>query len=119
MSRAGMKRKMSMRCFQALQIRKGIKKQFKGRCGYCGVFGHKAANCPNNKSNQKMGPKGKPEKRRCKKLKRTINKRVRLICQKYDATIAVNWDILHGTAQSPMRMLIFLEKMSKTGNSPK
>ena len=35
-----------------------------------------------------------------------------------DAIIAVNLDILHGTAQSPVRMLILLEKMSKTGNLP-
>ena len=28
------------------------KKAFKGCCGYCGEFGHKAANCPNKKSNQ-------------------------------------------------------------------
>ena len=35
--------------------KKGPKKAFKGRCGYCGEFGHKAADCPNNKSNQKKG----------------------------------------------------------------
>ena len=42
--------------------KKGHKKQFKRRCGYCGEFEHKAANCPNKKSSQKKGPKGKPEK---------------------------------------------------------
>ena len=35
--------------------KKGHKKQFKGRCGYCGEFGHEAANCPNKKSSQKKG----------------------------------------------------------------
>ena len=30
--------------------KKGQKKQFKGRCGYCGEIGHKAANCPDKKS---------------------------------------------------------------------
>ena len=34
-------------------------KAFKGCCGYCGEFGHKAADCPNKKSNQNKGPKGK------------------------------------------------------------
>ena len=42
--------------------KKGHKKQFKARCGYCGEFGHKVANCPNKKSSQKKGPKDKPEK---------------------------------------------------------
>ena len=99
--------------------KKGHKKQFKGRCGYCGEFGHKAANCPNKKSSQKKGPKDKPEKGRCKRLKGTIKERERLICRKLDATIVVKWDIWHGTTRSPARMLILLEKMSKTGNSPK
>ena len=27
------------------------KKEFKGHCGYCGEFGHKAADCPNKKNN--------------------------------------------------------------------
>ena len=99
--------------------KKGYKKQFKGRCGYCGEFGHNAGNCPNKKSSQKKGPKGKIENRRCKRLKGTIEERERLICQNLDAIIAVNLDILHRTAQSPARTLILLEKMSKTGNSPK
>ena len=43
--------------------KKGHKKQFKGQCGYCGEFGHKAANCPNKKSNQKEGSKDKSEKK--------------------------------------------------------
>ena len=39
--------------------KKGPKKVFKGRCGYCGEFGHKAADCPNKKSNQNKGQKPK------------------------------------------------------------
>ena len=35
--------------------KKGHTKQFKGRYGYCGEFGPKAANCPNKKSNKKRG----------------------------------------------------------------
>ena len=30
--------------------KKGPKKPFKGRCGYCGEFGHKTADCPNKKA---------------------------------------------------------------------
>ena len=48
--------------FASPNNKKGHKNQFKGRCGYCGEFGHKAANCPNKKSSQKKGPKGKTEK---------------------------------------------------------
>ena len=39
--------------------KKGTKKAFKGRCGYCGEFGHKAVDCPNKKSNQNKGQKPK------------------------------------------------------------
>ena len=39
--------------------KKRAQKAFKGHCGYCGEFGHKAANCPNKKSNQNKGPKPK------------------------------------------------------------
>ena len=39
--------------------KEGPKKAFKGRCGYCGEFGHKAADCPNKKSNQNKGQKPK------------------------------------------------------------
>ena len=38
--------------FASPSNKKGPKKAFKGRCGYCGEFGHKAADCPNKKSNQ-------------------------------------------------------------------
>ena len=78
--------------------KKGHKKQFKGRCGYFGEFGHKAANCPKKKSNQKEDSKDKSEKRRQKNLKRTVKERATLICQKLDATIVVNWFILLRTA---------------------
>ena len=37
--------------FASPPIKKGVKKAFKGRCGSCGEFGHKAADCPNKKSN--------------------------------------------------------------------
>ena len=44
--------------------KKGPKKAFKGRCGYCGEFGHKAADCPNKKSNQNKGQKPKNQQKK-------------------------------------------------------
>ena len=43
--------------FTSPSNKKGPKKAFKGHCGYCGEFGHKAADCPNKKSNQNKGQK--------------------------------------------------------------
>ena len=45
--------------FASPSYKKGPKKAFKGCCGYCGEFGHKAADCPNKKSNQNKGQKSK------------------------------------------------------------
>ena len=66
--------------FASPNNKKGHEKQFKGRCGYCGEFGHKAVFCPSKKSDQIRGHKGKTEKRRCKRLKETIKERERWIC---------------------------------------
>ena len=45
--------------FTSQSNKKKPKKPFKGCYGYCGEFGHKAADCPNKKSNQNKGSKGK------------------------------------------------------------
>ena len=50
--------------FASPSNKKGPKKAFKGRCGYCGEFGHKAADCPNKKSNQNKGQKPKTHKKK-------------------------------------------------------
>ena len=44
--------------------KKGSKKAFKGRCGYCGEFGHKAVDCPNKKRNQNKGQKPKNQQKK-------------------------------------------------------
>ena len=44
--------------------KKGPKKAFKGHCGYCGEFGHKAADCPNKKSNQNKAQKPKNQQKK-------------------------------------------------------
>ena len=48
--------------FQAMKQAKGW--DFKRRCGYCGEFGHKAADCPNKKSNQNKGQKPKNQQKK-------------------------------------------------------
>ena len=50
--------------------KKGQKKQFKGRCGYCGEIGHKAANCPDKKSNKKEDSQDKSDKKETQKPKK-------------------------------------------------
>ena len=47
--------------FASPSSKKKPKKAFKGHCGYCGELGHKAADCPNKKSNQNKGQKAKNE----------------------------------------------------------
>ena len=89
--------------FASPDKKKGHEKEVQGHCGYCGELGHKAANCPNKKSKQKEDSKDKSEKRRHKNLKRTVKERARLICQKLDAIIVVNWVILLVTKICPSR----------------
>ena len=57
--------------FASLSNKKGHKKAFKGCCGYCGEFGHKAADCPNKKSNQNKGQKSKNQQRKNNRVKGT------------------------------------------------
>ena len=51
--------------------KKGSKKAFKARCGYCREFGHKAANCLNKKSNQNKGQKSKTQRKKNSMVKGT------------------------------------------------
>ena len=50
--------------FSSPSNKNGPKKAFKGCWGYCGEFGHKAADCPNKKSNQNKGQKPKNQQKR-------------------------------------------------------
>ena len=58
-----------MHCLLAL-LKKGHKKQCKGRCGYCGEIGHKAANCPEKKSKKKEDSKDKSDKKEVQEPKK-------------------------------------------------
>ena len=57
--------------FASPSNKKGPKKAFKGCCGYCGEFGHKAADCPNKKSNQNKGQKSKTHQKKSNMAKGT------------------------------------------------
>ena len=50
--------------FASPSNKKGPKKAFKGCCGYCGEFGHKAADCPNKKSKKNKGQKSKTHQKK-------------------------------------------------------
>ena len=50
--------------FACQSNKKGPKKAFKGCCGYCGEFGHRAADCPNKKSNQNKDQKSKTHQKK-------------------------------------------------------
>ena len=50
--------------FASPSNKKGPKKALKGRCGYCGEFRHKAADCPNKKNNQNKGQKSKNQQKK-------------------------------------------------------
>ena len=50
--------------FSSPSNKRGPKKAFKGHIGYCGEFGHKAADCPNKKSNQNKGQKSKTHQKK-------------------------------------------------------
>ena len=51
--------------------KKKPKKAFKGCCGYCGEFGHKAADCPNKKATKIRAQMVKMITKRSRVLKET------------------------------------------------
>ena len=50
--------------FTSHSNKKKSKKQFKGHCGYSGEYGHKAADCPDKKSSQNKGSRGKSSQKK-------------------------------------------------------
>ena len=57
--------------FTSQSYKKKPKKAFKGHCGYCGEFGHNAADCPNKKATKIRAQKAKMSSKRNKVLKET------------------------------------------------
>ena len=103
--------------FTSQSNKKRPKKAFKGCCGYCGEFGHKAADCPNKQSNQNKGQKGKNEHKKNTVLKETLKERDIRIYPKLNVLTLENMDILHMIAQKHVIMLTLLKKVSKTTKS--
>ena len=68
--------------FTSQSNKKKPKKEFKGCCGYCGEFGHKAADCPNKKATKIRAQKAKMRTKRNRVLKGTTTERDIGICQK-------------------------------------
>ena len=68
--------------FASPSNKKKHKMQLKGCYTYCGEFGCKAADCPNKKSNQDMGSKGNPTRKRNTVLKVSTREKDIKICLK-------------------------------------
>ena len=96
--------------------KKGSKKAFKGRCGYCGEFGHKAADCPNKKSNQNKGQKSKIQQKKKQHGKGDSKGKGHSDMSKLNVLIVENMGILPVTARKHEIMRILLEKVSKRAN---
>ena len=102
--------------FASPSNKKGPKKAFKGRCGYCGEFGHKAADCPKKKSNQNKGQKSKTHQKKKQHGKGDSKGKGHLDMSKINVLIVENMGILLMTARKHAIMLILLKKVSKRVN---
>ena len=102
--------------FASPSNKKGPKKAFKGRCGYCGEFGHKAADCPNKKSNQNKGQKSKTHQKKKQHGKGDSKGKGHLDMSKIKCLIVENMGILLVTARKHAITLILLKKVSKRVN---
>ena len=80
--------------FRSHSNKKNPKKQFKGHCGYCGEFGHKAADCPSKKSNQNKGAKENLSRKRNRILKERVKEKDIKICPTLSVTIVENMGIM-------------------------
>ena len=100
--------------FTSQSNEKRPKKALKGCCGYCGEFGHKAADCPNKKETKIRAQKENLSIKRNRVLKETTKERDTRVCQKLNVSIVVNMDIMCMTVWKHAIMLILLKKVSKT-----
>ena len=102
--------------FASPSNKKGPKKAFKGCCGYCVEFRHKAAGCPNKKNNQNKGQKSKTLQKKKQHGKGAPKAKDISICPKLNVLIVENMGILPMTAQKHVITLTLLEKVSKKVN---
>ena len=102
--------------FASPSNKKEPKKAFKGRCGYCGEFGHKAADCPNKKSNQNKGQKAKTQQKKKQYGKGNSKGKGHLDMSKIKCFNCGEYGHLPVTAQKHAITLILLKKVSKRVN---
>ena len=88
---------MDMSFTQVESNKKKPKKAFKGSCGYCGEFGHKAAECPNQKGTKIRAQEENLSTKRSRVEKESRKERDIRICHKLYVFIVVNMDIIHMT----------------------
>ena len=92
------------------------KKAFKGRCGYCGEFGHKAADCPNKKINQNKGQKAKTHQKKNQNGKRDSKGKNHLDMSKIKCFDCGEYGHFPMTARKHAITIILLKKVSKRAN---
>ena len=99
--------------FASPSNKRGPKRAFKGHCGYCGEFGHEAADCPNKKSNQNKGQKPKNQQKKKPWGKGDPKGKGHLDMSKIKCLIVENMGILLVTARKHAIILTLLKKVSK------
>ena len=98
--------------------KKGHKKQFKGRCAYCGEIGHKAANCPEKKRRKKEDSKDKSDKKEAQKPKMDSKGKGKTDMSKIKCYNCREMGHFARDCPKPRENANIAQKMSKTGNSP-
>ena len=102
--------------FASPSNKKMLKKAFKGRYGYCGEFGHKAADCPNKKSNQNKGKKAKPQQKKKQHGKGDSKGKRHLDMSQIKCFNCGEYRHFSHDCPRHMIMLILLDKVSKRVN---
>ena len=92
------------------------KNAFKGCCGYCGEFGHKAADCPNLERNQNKNQKAITQQKKKPHGKGDSKGKGHLDMSTIKCFSCGEYGIFPMTAQKHAIMLILLKKVSKMVN---